>query len=78
MQITEVVRVIEFVEPPSKLAKGGDEATRGIKELDSMIVKISHRNVSIGSTAHSLWIIELSLLIASIITCSSNGIEWNW
>ncbi len=78
MQIADIKRNIEFLIITPLLAKGGDEATRGIKELNSVDVRVGHRDASIGSTTHSLWIIELSLLIASVTVYSSNGIEWNW
>ncbi len=78
VQIADIRRIIQLLIITSSLAKGGDEATRGIKELNSMVKLVSHRDISIGSTTYSIWIIELSLLIASIIACSSNDIEWNW
>ncbi len=78
MQIADVRREIQLLITSSLLAKGGDEATRGIKELNSIIFGVSHRDVSIGSTTLSLWKFELPFLITSFLTCSPNGIEWNW
>jgi hypothetical protein len=77
VQIAEIRRPIQLLVTSSLRAQGGDEATRGIKELNSMVACVSHRDVSIGSTTYSLWTFELSLLIASFLVCPSNGIEWN-
>ncbi len=78
VQIADIIGPIQLLIIASFLAKGGDEATRGIKELNPMVVSVSHRDVSIGSTTYSSWTFELSLLLTSFTTCSSNGIEWNW
>ncbi len=78
VQIADSTWPIQLLVTSSFLAKGGDEATRGVQELNSMMVSVSHRDVSIGSTTHSLWLVELTFRITSILACSSNGIQWSW
>ncbi len=78
VQIADGRRPMRLLITSSILAKGGDEATRDIKELNLIVPCVGHRDVSIGSTTYSLWRTESSLLLASFISCFSNGVEWNW